>query len=156
MISNAFKSAYTNKVSQQNQAIGTATQGVKDLATLGLGLAGFTGALGGGAMAQASQHALAGRVGGIGGNIMLANMQEKILTAQENQQKSIFIEQDTSKIDQAFDKMYNKIEQSNAENKEMQLKVLDTVWNTIERARVKRNTISELEGFYKEGANDND
>lgn len=85
-ISNAFKSAYTNQVAQKNQGINTITTGVKDIATTMAGVAGFTGALGSGALAQGAKHALAGRVGGIGGNIMLSTMQEKTQTAKANEE----------------------------------------------------------------------
>lgn len=85
-ISNAFKSAYTNQVAQQNQGINTITSGVKDIATTIAGVAGFTGALGSGALAQGAKHALAGRVGGVGGNIMLSTMQEKTQTAKANEE----------------------------------------------------------------------
>lgn len=80
-ISNAFKSAYVNQVSQQNQGINTITQGVKDLAVTAAGIAGFSGALGSGALAQGAMHAFAGKVGGIGGNIMLSTLMEKEDTA---------------------------------------------------------------------------
>ena len=76
-ISNAFKGAYVNQVSQQNQGISTITQGVKDLAVTAAGIAGFSGALGSGALAQGAMHAFAGKVGGIGGNIMLSTLKEK-------------------------------------------------------------------------------
>lgn len=76
-ISNAFKGAYVNQISQQNQGISTITQGVKDLATTAMGIAGFTGALGEGALAQGAMHSFAGRVGGVGGNIMLSTLMEK-------------------------------------------------------------------------------
>ena len=76
-ISNAFKGAYVNQVSQQNQGINTISQGVKDLASTAMGIAGFTGALGGGALAQGAMHSFAGRVGGVGGNIMLSTLMEK-------------------------------------------------------------------------------
>lgn len=85
MISNAFKSAYTNKVAQQNQGINTITGGVKDAMTLALGITGFAGGLGSGALAKGAQHALAGRIGGVGGNIMLATMNQKSETARVNQ-----------------------------------------------------------------------
>lgn len=77
MISSAFKSAYTNKVGQQNQGINTITGGIKDSATVVMGALGFSGALGEGMLADASKHVFANRVGGIGGNIMLASMEEK-------------------------------------------------------------------------------
>ena len=87
-ISNAFKSAYTNQVAQQNQGINTITSGVKDLATAVIGVAGFAGALGSGAAATAAKHTLAGRIGGVGGNIMLSTLQEKKDTANAKQQNA--------------------------------------------------------------------
>lgn len=82
MIQNAFKGAYTSQVSAQNQGIDTITGGIKDAATLVAGVLGFSGALGSGAIAKGAEHALAGRVGGVGGNIMLATMQQKKDSAQ--------------------------------------------------------------------------
>ena len=76
-ISNAFKGAYLNQINQQNAGISTITQGVKDLAVTAAGIAGFSGALGSGALAQGAMHAFAGKVGGIGGNIMLSTLMEK-------------------------------------------------------------------------------
>lgn len=87
MISNAFKSAYQNEVSQRNQGISTVTQGVKDAATAIIGITGFAGGLGSGALAKGAEHALAGRVGGVGGNIMLATLQQKKETEKANQEK---------------------------------------------------------------------
>ena len=87
MISSAFKSAYQNEVSQRNQGISTVTQGVKDAATAIIGITGFAGGLGKGAFAKGAEHALAGRVGGVGGNIMLATLQQKKETAKENKEK---------------------------------------------------------------------
>ena len=80
-ISNAFKGAYVNQINQQNAGIGTITQGVKYLAVTAAGIAGFSGALGSGALAQGAMHAFAGKVGGIGGNIMLSTLMEKEDTA---------------------------------------------------------------------------
>lgn len=77
MIQSAFTNAYTRQVGAQNQGIGTITQGVKDAGTLAMGITGFAGGLGEGAAAEAAKHSLAGRVGGIGGNIMLATIEEK-------------------------------------------------------------------------------
>lgn len=77
MLSNAFKGAYTNQVTQKTQGVSAMSQGVKDVATVAAGAAGFLGALGTGAIAKGAQHALAGRIGGVGGNIMLASIQAK-------------------------------------------------------------------------------
>lgn len=91
MIQHAFTSAYSGEVGTSNQSINTITGGIKDLATTALGIAGFTGALGTGAAASASKYALAGRVGGVGGAIMLATMKDKKESAQiREQQKQMF------------------------------------------------------------------
>ena len=91
MIQSAFKSAYTQQVSAQNQGIGNIWSGAKSTAILGAGILGFSGALGQGAIAKGAKHALAGRIGGIGGNIMLATMEEKKESAQaREQQKQMF------------------------------------------------------------------
>lgn len=82
MIQSAFTNAYTRQVGAQNQGIGTITQGAKDVGTLAMGITGFAGGLGEGAAAEAAKHTLAGRVGGIGGNIMLATIEEKRGTRQ--------------------------------------------------------------------------
>ena len=91
MIQHAFSSAYTNQIAQQNQVVNTAWSGVKDAATLIAGGLGFSGALGEGVVSQGAKHALAGRVGGIGGNIMLASLEEKKKTQKANAIKSEFL-----------------------------------------------------------------
>lgn len=89
MLSSAFKGAYTNQIAQQNQGINTITQGVKDAAILAAAVTGFSGGFGtsslGKTVASGSEHALAGRIGGIGGNIMLATLKEKQGSAQAKQ-----------------------------------------------------------------------
>ena len=81
MIQHAFTNAYTNEVSARNQGINTITTGIKDAATLALGITGLAGGFGSSALgktfAKGAEHALAGRVGGVGGNIMLATLQQK-------------------------------------------------------------------------------
>lgn len=94
MIQSAFTNAYTRQVGAQNQGIGTITQGVKDAGTLAMGITGFAGGLGEGAAAEAAKHSLAGRVGGIGGNIMLATIEEKRGT---NAASQMFSAQDVGK-----------------------------------------------------------
>lgn len=91
MIQSAFKSAYTQQVSAQNQGISNIWSGAKNAAVLAAGTLGLTGALGSGVAAKGASHALAGRVGGIGGNIMLATLQQKKESAQaKEQQKQMF------------------------------------------------------------------
>ena len=81
MIQNAFKGAYTNEVSTRNQGINTISTGIKDAVTFAMGITGFAGGFGtstlGKSLAKGAEHALAGRVGGVGGNIMLATLQQK-------------------------------------------------------------------------------
>ena len=89
MISNAFKSAYQNEVAQQNQGINTITSGIKDTGTLLAGVLGFSGALGDGMAAKAAKHTLAGRIGGVGGNIMLASLDEKANTLTNKQMNQV-------------------------------------------------------------------
>lgn len=99
MIQSAFTNAYTRQIGAQNQGIGTITQGVKDAGTLAMGITGFAGGLGEGAAAEAAKHTLAGRVGGIGGNIMLATIEEKRGTNKASQMFSaqMFSAQDVGK-----------------------------------------------------------
>lgn len=85
MLSNAFKSAETSRVAAQTQGINTITSGIKDAGIAVMGAMGFGGGLGSGAVAKGAKHALAGRIGGIGGNIMLATMEEKKATTQAKQ-----------------------------------------------------------------------
>lgn len=84
MISSAFKGAYQNEVSQRTQGINTISKGVTDAGIAIVGALGFTGTLGSGTFADVTKHALANRVGGIGGNLMLATMEEKKETTQNN------------------------------------------------------------------------
>ena len=85
MLSNAFRSAEISGVTAQTQGINTITSGIKDIGIGVMGAMGFSGALGSGAVAKGAKHALAGRIGGIGGNIMLATMEEKKATTQAKQ-----------------------------------------------------------------------
>ena len=128
MIQHAFSSAYTNQVQAQNQGINTITGGIKDAATLIAGVAGFSGALGNGALATGAKHALAGRVGGVGGNIMLATMQEKKDTAQVNQErKNLFTAEEVGSTIKAQlgDNPINRAA----------VKQLGTVFETLQKAK---------------------
>lgn len=128
MIQHAFTSAYTNSVSQRNQGISNITAGVKDLATVALGAAGFAGGLGNGAVANAAKHALANRVGGIGGNIMLSTMQEKKAAADTSQNnKQLF---NREEIQNTITSQLSGNPINNAA-----VKQLSTVFETLERAK---------------------
>lgn len=119
MISSAFKSAYQNEVSQQTQGINTITAGVKDALTAAVGITGFAGGLGKGAFAKGAEHALAGRVGGVGGNIMLATLQQKKETAKAEQEKKFTAKEVMSSLEG------NPINRS-------AMKTLSTVFEAIE------------------------
>ena len=102
MIQHAFTGAYTSEISSKNQGINTLASSAKDVGVLALGAMGFSGDLGTGAIAQGAKHALAGRVGGIGGNIMLATMKQKKDSAQVNQAtKSMFTAEEVGNTIQA-------------------------------------------------------
>lgn len=128
MISNAFRGAYTNQVAQQTQGINNITQGVKDVGVAILGSMGFGGMLGEGAVAKGAQHTLAGRIGGVGGNIMLATLNQKKDTAQVNQQnQQLFTKEDVSKTiqTQLGDNPINRAA----------IKQLNTVFDTLQMAK---------------------
>lgn len=142
MIQHAFTGAYTNKVSQQNQAINTISQGVKDAATLALGGLGFTGALGEGVAALGAEHALAGRIGGVGGNIMLATLKEKKDSAMANKERKEMFSQNEISTEIKSQLGSNPINRTAIKN-------LDTVFETLKKKKI----IKEIE----EGLdNDND
>lgn len=131
MIQHAFTSAYENQIRTQNQGINTITSGIKDAAVLAAGIAGFSGALGQGALAKGAEHALAGRVGGIGGNIMLATIQEKKATAKvKESQDNLFSTEDVSKTinSQLGDNPINRAAK----------KSLNTVFETLVKAKEEK------------------
>lgn len=139
-ISNAFKSAYQNEVSQRNKGISTITQGVKTAGTAIVGALGFTGALGSGALAEGAKHALAGKVGGVGGNIMLATLNEKTQASQDAKNNvSIFNEEDTGKVDTAFEQAWGEVRGTPQEE------VFTTVWEQVERSRRRKQEKEVLE-----------
>lgn len=127
MIQHAFTSAYTQRVGQQNQLAGTAWQGAKDVATLGMGIAGFSGGLGEGVVAKASKYNLATKVGGIGGAIMLSTLQEKKDATQEREQQQSFTREEVGETikSQLGDNPINR----------PALKKLNTVFDTIMEAK---------------------
>ena len=79
MISNAFKSAVTNEANQKTAFAQNISSGGKDALSTIAGIVGLSAMASGGAssLAYASAHNFAGRVGGIGGNIMLLSMEER-------------------------------------------------------------------------------
>ena len=128
MIQHAFTGAYTNQVSAQNQGINIITGGVKDAATLAMGAAGFSGALGSGVAAKAAKYNLAGRVGGIGGAIMLSTLQEKKASAAaKEEQKQFFSREEVGSTikSQLGDNPINR----------SALKKLNTVFDTLVQAK---------------------
>lgn len=124
----AFKESYINEVNQQNQGINNISQGIKSAAVLALGISGFTGGLGDGALAKGAQHTLAGKVGGIGGNIMLASLNQK---KESNANKSIYQIEDTEAVEKAFD-------QAIANGITNDYKAMETVWDKLTKAKQDR------------------
>lgn len=91
MISSAFKSAAQNAANQQTQFANNISGGVRDTITGIAGIAGLSTLGTGSAISSAMAHTFAGRVGGIGGNIMLANLQERtdLIKTQKQQASSL-------------------------------------------------------------------
>lgn len=90
MLSNAFRGTVKEESAQRNQVINTATTGIKDLATGVAGVLGFANVFQSAKVDAALEHAFASRVGGIGGNIMLASLQEKKESTQANEENKLF------------------------------------------------------------------
>lgn len=94
MVSNAFRSAAMEETNQQTKFANNISSGIKDIATAIAGVAGFAGlARSGNLLASAAAHTFAGRVGGIGGNIMLANLQERKQMAMQQKQRQDVLKQ---------------------------------------------------------------
>lgn len=142
MIQHAFTGAYTNKVSQQNQAVNTISQGVKDAATLALGVTGFAGGLGQGVTALGAEHALAGRIGGVGGNIMLATLKEKKDSAMANKERKEMFSQNEISTEIKSQLGSNPINRTAIKN-------LDTVFETLKKKKIMKEIEEGLD-------NDND
>lgn len=79
-ISNAFKGAYTNEISQQNQGISTITRGVKDVALASLGIANVAS---GGALAGKLTQ-FAGR--SLGGGAVMSLLGQKAESAKNGKE----------------------------------------------------------------------
>ena len=93
MVSNAFRSAAMEETNQQTKFANNISSGIKDIATAIAGVAGFAGLKSGNLLASAAAHTFAGRVGGIGGNIMLANLQERKQMAVQQKQRQDVLKQ---------------------------------------------------------------
>lgn len=141
MISNAFKNAYMSEQSAINQVGANVTNAMKGAGTLIAGIAGFTGTLGDSAVATAAKHNLAGQVGGIGGNIMLATMDEK-KAASQSQQIQNFAKLSEEELDARFEPIAKGVDPNSLEEQ-----VVDTVWNKIQKERAKnleKNLLNKL------------
>ena len=143
MISNAFKNAYMNEQSAINQTGDTVANAVKGAGTLIAGIAAFTGALGDGTVATAAKHNLAGKIGGIGGNIMLASIDEKRAVAQSQQIQNL-----AKLSEEELDARFEPIAKGATPNS-LEEQVVDTVWNKVQKERSKNlenNILNKLEG----------
>lgn len=127
MISNAFKGAYTNEVSQQNKSMNNISSGVKSVVGTALTALGFTS--GGGNIMKGLQSIA--KAGGLGGASMNATVEEKknVATQKEENQKLFTSEEVASTIDsQLGDNPINR----NAKKK------LNTVFETLQIAKEEK------------------
>lgn len=125
MISNAFKGAYTNEVSQQNQSISNVASGVKAVGGAVLATLGFTGGAG------KVIKDFAKKVGGLGGGAMQAVLDEKKTSAEtkEEAQKLFTSEEVASTIEsQLGDNPINRSAK----------KQLNTVFETLQMAKEEK------------------
>lgn len=125
MISNAFKGAYTNEVSQQNQTISNVSSGIKAVGGAALATLGFTGGTG------KVIKDLAKKVGGLGGGAMQAVLDEKKTSAEtkEEAQKLFTSEEVASTIEsQLGDNPINRAAK----------KQLNTVFETLQMAKEEK------------------
>ena len=129
MISSAFKSAAQNEAAQQTQFAGNVSSGIKDVATTVAAIAGLTLPTGNlfGEVAKAN---FANKVGGIGGNIMLASLQERKQAIKAAAEQQDILKQG---IEYTRDLVSDTLK-SNAINN-FALKSLDLVFNKLVGAR---------------------
>ena len=173
MIQHSFTGAYQSEVNARNQGINTIGAGIKDAATLALGITGFAGGFGsselGKTVAKGAEHALAGRVGGVGGNIMLATLQQKKESAQtEEAAKQLFSAEEVSEtiknqlgdnpINRAATKSLATVFETLTKAKEEQLinkkgQIESSIGEIDPTSELGKKIISNLD---KEAKNDND
>ena len=125
MISNAFKGAYTNEVSQEAKSMSNIASGVKAVGGAALAALGFTG--GTGKMIKD----LVAKAGGLGGSSMQAVIDEKKTSAEtkENAQKLFTSEEVASTIEsQLGDNPINRSAK----------KQLNTVFETLQMAKEEK------------------
>lgn len=123
MISNAFKGAYTNEVSQHAQSQSNIASGVKAVGGAILAAMGFTS----GGISKGLQGAIA-KVGGLGGQAMQSQVDEKVTAAEtkEQNQKLFTSEEVASTISsQLGDNPINRSAK----------KKLNTVFETLQMAK---------------------
>lgn len=126
MISNAFKGAYTNEVSQHTQSQSHIAGGVKAVGGAILAAMGFTS----GGISKGLQGAIA-KVGGLGGQAMQSQIDEKVTAAKtkEENQKLFTSEEVASTISsQLGDNPINRSAK----------KQLNTVFETLQMAKEEK------------------
>lgn len=127
-----------NESAQMNKTFGNVSGAILDSAAVVTAALGFSGALGEGATGQALGHAAAGRIGGIGGNLMLATMNEKVRTQQDVSDKKFLANASDEELESAFDSM---VKEGN-ENDRLRESALDTVWDILSREREKKKIMN--------------
>ena len=133
MISNAFKGAYTERVQAENKVAGNIQRGIRDAASIAtIAALGFTGAISDEAILKGVSRMGASRLGGIGGNAVMAALGEKKETAQVRKDDTRLLNADEEELDKIFTELSN---QSTSEEMDT---AIDTVWEKLNQGNKKK------------------
>ena len=133
MISNAFKGAYTERVGAENKVAGNIQAGIRDAASIAtIAALGFTGAISDEAILKGVSRMGASRLGGIGGNAVMAALGEKKDTAQVRKDDTRLLNADEEELDKIFTELSN---QSTSEEMDT---AIDTVWQKLNQGNKKK------------------
>lgn len=128
-----------NESAQMNKTFGNVSSAILDSAAVVTAALGFSGALGEGVTGQALGHAAAGRIGGIGGHLMLATMNQKVKSSQDFKSDSQFLnEASDEELDYGLGKVYNE-----GKDDKVKMEALSTVADILMRSREKKRVMSE-------------
>lgn len=129
MVSSTFRGTVTQREAARNQTVSTVSRGVQDASIAAIGVMAYSGALGAGTASQMAKHALANRVGGIGGNIMVSSIEEKRGTAIQAQEREALLFSP-----EEFERITTKTLEGNRINASA-LKQMGTVFEVLKRAK---------------------
>lgn len=118
-----------NESAQINKTFGNVSSAILDSAAVVTAALGFSGALGEGVTGQALGHAAAGRIGGIGGHLMLATMNQKKDSAKAREENEASFS--LSKVEEAVNIGLgdNPINRSAAKSVKTVFEILHTIKN---------------------------